>query len=63
FNLWFAATELSITVGTIFSIISYSWEFVDSALALPITLQSWSRLSEIMRRLNTRTEPAGAQAQ
>lgn len=62
FNLWFAATELSTTVGTIFSIISYSWEFVDSALALPITLQSWSRLSEIMRRLNTRTEPAGAQA-
>ena len=52
FNLWFAATELTITVGTIFSIISYSWEFVESALALPITLQSWSRLSEIMRRLN-----------
>lgn len=52
FNLWFAATELTITVGTIFSIISYSWEFVESALALPVTLQSWSRLSEIMRRLN-----------
>ncbi|MEM8682263.1 MAG: ABC transporter six-transmembrane domain-containing protein [Pseudomonadota bacterium] len=52
FNLWFAATALEITVGTIFSIISYSWEFVDSALALPVTLQSWSRLSEIMRRLN-----------
>lgn len=61
FNLWFAATELSTTVGTIFSIISYSWEFVDSALALPMTLQSWSRLSEIMRRLNARTETAGAQ--
>ena len=52
FNLWFAATELAISVGTIFSIISYSWEFVESALALPIALQSWSRLSEIMRRLN-----------
>ena len=62
FNLWFAATELGTTVGTIFSIISYSWEFVDSALALPMTLQSWSRLSEIMRRLNSRNEPAGAQA-
>lgn len=56
FNLWYAASELEITVGTIFSIISYSWEFVESALALPITLQSWSRLSEIMRRLNTRID-------
>lgn len=53
FNIWFAARELTITVGTIFSIISYSWEFVENALALPVTLQSWSRLSEIMRRLNT----------
>lgn len=58
FNLWFAATQLTITVGTIFAIISYSWEFIESALALPATLQSWSRLSEIMRRLNSR-QPAG----
>ncbi len=58
FNLWFATRELVITVGTIFAIISYSWEFVESALALPVTLQSWSRLSEIMRRLNA--EDAGA---
>ncbi|MCR9137674.1 MAG: ABC transporter six-transmembrane domain-containing protein [Alphaproteobacteria bacterium] len=60
FNLWFAATELKITFGTIFSIISYSWEFVESALALPFTLQSWSRLSEIMRRLNTKNPIAEA---
>ena len=59
FNLWFAATELTITVGTIFSIISYSWEFVESSLALPITLQSWSRLSEIRRRLNAGSRSAG----
>ena len=52
FNLWFATSELEITVGTIFSIISYSWEFVESALALPVTLQSLSRLAEITRRLN-----------
>ena len=53
FNLWFAASQLEVTVGAIFSIISYSWEFVESALALPITLQQWSRLSEITERLNT----------
>lgn len=60
FNLWFATTELSSTVGSIFSIVSYSWEFVESALALPITLQTWSRLSEITRRLNTRNGPVEA---
>lgn len=54
FNLWFAATALTVTVGTIFAIISYSWQFVDSALALPMTLQNWARLSEIMRRLDMR---------
>ncbi len=52
FNLWFAASTLTITVGTIFSIISYSWEFVESSIMLPITLQGWSRLSEIMHRIN-----------
>ena len=52
FNLWFAATNLTATVGAIFSIISYSWEFVESALLLPMTLQGWSRLSEIMQRIN-----------
>ncbi|WP_419908102.1 ABC transporter six-transmembrane domain-containing protein [Hoeflea sp.] len=52
FNLWFAATNLATSVGTIFSIISYSWEFVEAALVLPMTLQGWSRLSEIMQRIN-----------
>lgn len=53
FNLWYATTTLPITSGTIFSIVSYSWEFVDSALALPVTLQGWSRLSEITKRINS----------
>lgn len=51
FNLWFATTQLGVTAGAIFSIVSYSWEFTEAALALPITLQSWSRLSEITKRL------------
>lgn len=63
FNLWFATIKLNNTVGEIFSIITYSWEFVESALALPITLQSWSRLSEIMRRLNAQTVSVEAAAQ
>lgn len=58
FNLWHAATALEITTGSIFSIISYSWEFVESALALPVTLQQWTRLSEIMKRINQPDETA-----
>lgn len=53
FNLWFATQTLDATAGTIFAIVSYSWEFAEAALALPVTLQSWSRLSEISTRLET----------
>lgn len=51
FNLWFATQNLDATPGAIFSIVSYSWEFAEAALTLPVTLQSWSRLSEITTRL------------
>ena len=53
FNLWFATTNIEITVGRIFSIVSYSWEFVEAAIIFPATLQGWSRLSEISRRINS----------
>ncbi|SDX95061.1 ABC transporter transmembrane region [Ruegeria halocynthiae] len=53
FNLWFATQNLDATPGAIFSIVSYTWEFAEAALALPITLQSWSRLSEITTRLQS----------
>jgi ABC-type bacteriocin/lantibiotic exporter with double-glycine peptidase domain len=60
FNLR-AATELpDVTTGTIFSIVSYSWAFVESALALPVTLQSWTRLSEITMRINDPSSGARA---
>lgn len=54
FNIWYATTALTATTGAIFSIISYSWDFVDGAITLPATLQHWSRLSEIMDRINAR---------
>lgn len=53
FNLYQAAELPGITAGQIFSIASYSWEFVEAAIMLPMALQSWSRLSEITRRLNS----------
>lgn len=52
FNLWFASQLPEISAGKIFTIVTYSWEYVEAALLLPITLQSWSRLSEITERLN-----------
>ena len=54
-NLVLAAGLPELTAGRIFSIATYSWEYVEAALALPMALQSWSRLSEITARLN-RTE-------
>jgi len=52
FNLWFAAGTAELTAGRIFSIVSYSWEFVEAAIVLPATLQGWSRLAEIADRIN-----------
>ena len=52
FNLWFAATQSGASAGQIFSIVTYSYEFVESAVALPIVLQSLTRLQEITERIN-----------
>lgn len=51
-NLWLAAAIPAVTAGAMFAILSYSWELVESGIALPVVLQSWSRLSEIRTRLN-----------
>lgn len=52
FNLWFAATQSSASPGEIFAIVTYSYEFIQSAVVLPITLQSLTRLGEITGRIN-----------
>lgn len=51
-NLWMVQLIPDISVGQVFSIVTYSLEFVDTAIMLPITLQTLSRLSEISKRLN-----------
>ena len=56
-NLRLATGLPEVSAGRLFSVVSYSWEFVESALALPITLQSWTRLSEITARLNGPDQP------
>ncbi len=52
-NLWLAVMVVSpVTPGSIFSVVSYSWSFVEAAIILPLTLQSLSRLFEIIQRIN-----------
>ncbi|BFM17083.1 hypothetical protein R50073_32660 [Maricurvus nonylphenolicus] len=53
-NLVICADIPDISAGKIFTIVSYSWEFVQSAFMLPLTLQQWTRLHEITERLNGR---------
>lgn len=54
-NLWLAMGVGGITIGAIFSIVTYSWEYVGAALVLPDALQNLTRLNEIMHRLNAAT--------
>ncbi len=51
-NLVLAAQLEIATAGTVFAVVTYSWEIVESGFALPATLQQWTRLEEIRIRLN-----------
>ncbi len=62
-NLWLAATIPGISAGVVFAILSYSWELVESGVALPIIMQQWSRLSEIRERLNAYSSERSADVQ
>ena len=57
FNLWFAATQTDATPGEIFSIVTYSYEFIQMSVILPMALQNLTRLAEITERIN-KTEAA-----
>ncbi|WP_305856230.1 ABC transporter six-transmembrane domain-containing protein [Balneatrix alpica] len=50
-NLYLTAQLVEPSTGTVFAILSYSLEFVEAAVLLPITLQGLSRLAEISSRL------------
>lgn len=52
FNLWFSTTQFGASTGQIFSIVTYSYEFMESAVTVPIVLQSLTRVSEITVRIN-----------
>ncbi|MEM8987052.1 MAG: ABC transporter six-transmembrane domain-containing protein [Pseudomonadota bacterium] len=57
FNLWFAATQTGATPGQIFSIVTYSYELLESAVVLPVALQSLTRIAEITERINGPIKP------
>ena len=50
--LWFGTALPDATTGSIFSIVNYSWTYVESSAVLPLTLQSLTRLREITYRIN-----------
>ncbi|MEJ2763342.1 ABC transporter six-transmembrane domain-containing protein [Photobacterium sp. MCCC 1A19761] len=50
-NLWQITHTTGPSAGELFTIVSYSLEFVEAAILLPTTLQTLSRLSEISQRL------------
>lgn len=56
-NLWMVSLLVEPTAGQVFSIVTYSLEFVETAVMLPITLQTLSRLTEISQRLNYSAPP------
>eukprot|EP00752_Nemacystus_decipiens_P000649 g649.t1 len=60
FNLWFAAVKTGASPGRIFAIVTYSYEFLESAVVLPAALQSLTRISEITRRINGLSAPVAA---
>nr|WP_319556589.1 ABC transporter six-transmembrane domain-containing protein [uncultured Vibrio sp.] len=62
-NLWLSTLVPDPTAGQIFSVVTYSLEFVEAAVLLPITLQTLSRLTEISQRLNRQTEPEKQRAE
>lgn len=51
-NLWMVSILVNPSVGEVFSIVTYSLEYVETAVMLPITLQIFSRLTEINHRLS-----------
>lgn len=51
-NLWFAATQIDVSPGEIFSIVTYTYQFMEAAVILPAALQSLTRISEITTRIN-----------
>lgn len=55
-NLVLVTRHDAATIGTVFAVITYSWEFVESGFTLPATLQQWTRLEEIKGRLNEGVE-------
>ncbi|MCH9853706.1 MAG: ABC transporter six-transmembrane domain-containing protein [Alphaproteobacteria bacterium] len=55
-NLLLSAQIENASVGDIVIIISYSWEFFECCILLPMNLQIFSRLQEIMQRLNQQSE-------
>jgi len=50
-NLVLASEVVGITTGGLFSVLTYTWEFAEVAIVLPLVYQQWVRSKEISTRL------------
>lgn len=50
-NLMIAAQVTDMTTGGLFSVLSYTWEFAEVAIVLPLAYQQWIRSKEISTRI------------
>lgn len=51
YNLWLSSTLEGMTVGRLFSVLTYSWEYAEASIVLPVVWQNLSRLGEITSRI------------
>jgi len=50
-NLMIAAQVTDMTTGGLFSVLSYTWEFAEVSIVLPLAYQQWIRSKEISTRI------------
>ncbi len=59
YNLYLSAFLDNATAGRLFTILSYSWDYVEAVIALPATLLFFTRIREITRRVMQPTRSTG----
>jgi len=57
YNLLISAMLDQSTAGRLFTILSYSWDYVEAVIALPATLMIFTRIKEITQRLAVKSTP------
>lgn len=57
YNLWTGSHLDAMSAGRIFTVLSYSWDYVEAAITLPTTMLFLTRIKEITGRIACTPEP------